>query len=349
MAGLNLALPFLIINMGGEMIYILNQRLIAQKIPNDKGDKVRADVIKHMFSEGFVRELMVPQPLYSMTSTRQIFDKIAQSSIMKLQTSSMNKLFDLMLMGVKVQIMTLQYPEQLLRLTLNHILGMMSLISSKESITLLSLTAELLTNTYSSCSAAVYNRIRQALLRFFQNRTVKVTMYLHSGIQLQDGTIKINATEGIPLSETPGKIIKQGAESFRSLALTSKFKKSLVPSCNPLQAQTKLGVNLYDGEKQQKNEEEKVEESKTLNVENNRDAIAKWELNSLANMIYTSSADENLSINLFTAVDIEFKENSSVEVTGIASNSHLDKIINTLQNIEPTLSQNEEDDLMDLL
>ena len=66
-------------------------------------------------------------------------------------------------------------------------------------------------------------------------------------------------------------------------------------------------------------------------------------------MIYTSSADENLSINLFTAVDIEFKENSSVEVTGIASNSHLDKIINTLQDFEPTLSQNEEDDLMDLL
>jgi hypothetical protein len=39
--------------------------------------------------------------MYTMQSTKQIFEKLAHSSIMKLNATSMQKLFDLMLMGVK--------------------------------------------------------------------------------------------------------------------------------------------------------------------------------------------------------------------------------------------------------
>src|SRR5574343_142255 len=165
MSGHNLALPFLIINMGGEMIFILNQRLLAQKIPVDKADKVRSDVIRHLFSNDFISELLQPQPLYSMTSTRQVFDKIAQSSIMKLQTSSMNKLFDLMIMGVKMQILNLTYPEELLKLCLNHIQELSLLTSSKDCLSCLNNASEKLVKTYANLSSAVYGRIRQALLR----------------------------------------------------------------------------------------------------------------------------------------------------------------------------------------
>jgi hypothetical protein len=34
------AMPIIVINMGGEMIYILNQRLKAQTVPDDKAEKV---------------------------------------------------------------------------------------------------------------------------------------------------------------------------------------------------------------------------------------------------------------------------------------------------------------------
>ena len=37
-------LQFLIVNMGGEMVYILAQRLQAQQIPSNKGQKVLCDV-----------------------------------------------------------------------------------------------------------------------------------------------------------------------------------------------------------------------------------------------------------------------------------------------------------------
>ena len=39
MSGTLLAMPMLVINMGGEMVYILEQRLRAQNIPKDKSSK----------------------------------------------------------------------------------------------------------------------------------------------------------------------------------------------------------------------------------------------------------------------------------------------------------------------
>ena len=42
------AMPMVIINMGGEMVYILEQRLQAQKIPQAKGLKVLNDVVRTM-------------------------------------------------------------------------------------------------------------------------------------------------------------------------------------------------------------------------------------------------------------------------------------------------------------
>ena len=58
-------------------------------------------MVKSMLSKKFVEELFRPQEMYSLVSTRHIFEKLAHSSIMKLNATSMGKLFDLMLMGVK--------------------------------------------------------------------------------------------------------------------------------------------------------------------------------------------------------------------------------------------------------
>lgn len=47
------AMPLLFLNLGGEMLYVIDQRLYAQKIPEDKGKKSRHIQIlhaKHFFS-----------------------------------------------------------------------------------------------------------------------------------------------------------------------------------------------------------------------------------------------------------------------------------------------------------
>lgn len=352
MAGLNLALPFLIVNMGGEMIYILNQRLLAQKIPVDKADKVRSDVIRHLFSEEFIRELISPQSLYSMTSTRQVFDKIAQSSIMKLQTSSMNKLFDLMLMGVKMQILNLAYPEQLLKLTLNHIQELIGLTSIKECVNLLNGTCEKLVKVYSNLGSATFNRIKQALLRFFQNRQVKVTMFLHNNLQLNDGTIKIPTTEGVPQSEVPGKVILGKAESHKAMLNTQKFKRSSLSTRHPLQANTALGTNLYDCEKPVITEEETKLNPFPSSADKNRGAVAKWELDSLANMIRAKDEEpENVSISLFNDIEIEVKEQAHNEVASVVNNSHIQKFVAGFEESKGSGEkvEDQDDDLLGLL
>lgn len=43
-------MPLIVINMGGEMVYILEQRLFAQSVGNEKSKKVLQDVLRTMYS-----------------------------------------------------------------------------------------------------------------------------------------------------------------------------------------------------------------------------------------------------------------------------------------------------------
>lgn len=73
------------------MLYILEQRLKAQAIPPDKSVKVLQDVVASMFDRQFVEKLFAPQEVYSISSTRKIFDRLAHSSIMRLSESRLGQ------------------------------------------------------------------------------------------------------------------------------------------------------------------------------------------------------------------------------------------------------------------
>ena len=73
------------------MVYILAQRLQAQNVPADKSKRVLQDVVRTMYNPAFIAELFRAQDVYTMQSTRQIFDRLAHSSIMRLNESSMDK------------------------------------------------------------------------------------------------------------------------------------------------------------------------------------------------------------------------------------------------------------------
>lgn len=49
-SGSKLVLPMIVLNMGGEMVNILHQRLEAQNVNREKGRMVLQDVIRTMFS-----------------------------------------------------------------------------------------------------------------------------------------------------------------------------------------------------------------------------------------------------------------------------------------------------------
>ena len=92
------------------------------------------DVIRTMYNPKFISELFRGQEVYSMHSTRQIFDRLAHSSIMRLNESSMDKLFDLMTMGFKYQLLACSYPEELLHVTLNHLAQLRSKVADAKVV-----------------------------------------------------------------------------------------------------------------------------------------------------------------------------------------------------------------------
>ncbi|XP_077538686.1 organic solute carrier partner 1 isoform X2 [Haemaphysalis longicornis] len=115
------ALPLLYVNMGGEMLYILSQRLKAQRIDADKAHRVMSDIVAAMLGARLVNELFRLQPLYSARAMRSLFEKITHSSVMRLSPASMDKLYDLMRMVTKYQVWSCSSPRDLLPLTLKHL------------------------------------------------------------------------------------------------------------------------------------------------------------------------------------------------------------------------------------
>lgn len=72
-----LMLPFIILNLGAEMVYILDQRMRAQELDQAKSSKVLNEIIQHMLNQNVIKEIFRAQTMYSLKSTRQIFSKVA--------------------------------------------------------------------------------------------------------------------------------------------------------------------------------------------------------------------------------------------------------------------------------
>lgn len=245
-SGQLMTMPVLIVNMGGEMVYILEQRLQAQKIPELKGQKVVSDVVRTMYYPRFVEELFKPQEVYSIQSTRQIFDRLAHSSIMRLNESSMDKLFDLMAMGFKYQMISCVAPQEMIDVTMNHLDTLKRLVSSAPQVCgLLDDCVGQMQSSYGVMSLAELNAMRQSLLTFFQDRKIKVSLFLHDQTQHSDGSIKVACGGSLQMgAQAPGTVryFSGGIETSREQLPTA--------NCNTWTActgiRTALGTNVYE-------------------------------------------------------------------------------------------------------
>ena len=184
-------MPLILVNLGGEMVYILHQRLQAQNVPVDKEKRVLREVISAMYSDVFVSELFKPQDTYTVASTKQIFDKLAHSSLMRLNKSSMDKLYDLMSMSFKHQVLGCTQPREILQASLIHLEALRNIIGNESSeVPLMCLLDEAtlrmktLYGKGGACSTeAHFMNLRQALMQFVQDKKVKASLFLQKGIQ----------------------------------------------------------------------------------------------------------------------------------------------------------------------
>lgn len=151
--------------------------------PLHKAAKVLGDVVSTMLQKEFIEELFKPQETYTSWAMRLVFDKLAHSSIMRLSTSSMDKLYVLMTMGLKYCVVCCTRPEMLAEVTGRHLETMATLLAAKgcerhsEGRRLLRdvlRVAKLVKDVYGNMSAGDLSALRMAIFRFLQDRRVKV-------------------------------------------------------------------------------------------------------------------------------------------------------------------------------
>ncbi|KAI1231247.1 hypothetical protein IHE44_0008185 [Lamprotornis superbus] len=211
-------LPLLFLNLGGEMLYILDQRLRAQSIPGEKARKdewtdvdrkrVMNDIITTMFNKKFMEELFKPQDLYSKKALRTVYDRLAHASIMRLNQASMDKLYDLMTMAFKYQVLLCPRPRDILLVTFNHLDAIKDFISDSPGIlNQVDETFRRLIETYNCLSDGEFQLIRQTLLIFFQDMHIRVSLFLKDKVQNSNGHFVLPISGPVPWgTEVPGLI-----------------------------------------------------------------------------------------------------------------------------------------------
>ncbi|XP_043491063.1 protein OSCP1 [Polistes fuscatus] len=187
------ATPILYLNMGGEMLYVLQQRLKAQKIDVDKTVQVLNDVTAALLNATVLSSVFKKGPVIAVASLRPTLECAALSSIMKLDNSSMDKLFDLMTMMVKYQLTVVTGPREVILLTLNHIDAMRDMVSNSTGQECVMLIHQMVIDFYSDLTFDEVWRMRYDCLQELEPYRVRVSILLRLGLQNEDTSFNLTS------------------------------------------------------------------------------------------------------------------------------------------------------------
>jgi Organic solute transport protein 1 len=216
---------------------------------------VLTDVCSTLYAGKLVSELQKPQDLYTYASVRQLFDRLAHSSIMKLQKNSMDKLFDLMVMAVKKQVLLTVSPDEVNQIMLNHFDTVLHLLPDSCNARDTALRARSsVVQLYDNLSIGQWHRMRQKLCNWVQGRKIKVSLFLKDKSQKRTGDFVIDCSGRLPIgTEAPGSVVYYSEsgelKSTNTVALANK--ENYLPAIKSFDLQEmeqrpcQLGVNMY--------------------------------------------------------------------------------------------------------
>ncbi|XP_061737509.1 protein OSCP1a isoform X2 [Nerophis ophidion] len=305
------ALPVVVVSLGGEMLYILDQRLAAQNTSRDNSEKVLKDIVGTMFSQAFMDELLKPQQMYSHRTMKVVLTRLAHVSIMRLNPVSMEKLYELMIMAFKYQVLLCPRPKDLLLITYNHMDAIRGFVKGTPVLlNKLDQTHRRIIEIYSTMTAGQFQILRQTLLAFLQDTHVRVAMFLKNLIQNPDGRFALSASGPTPHGvDLPGsiRIFDTKGRKVREVHFPSGGSYSAANKEGSFGLHgdrvLRLGMNIYTVNLAV--EPSKSPSLKTDNLTPN--LLAKEELNLLARLMgkvemdNMSAGESGFHINLFGA------------------------------------------------
>ncbi|PVD29279.1 hypothetical protein C0Q70_11876 [Pomacea canaliculata] len=361
-------LPLLFLNLGGEMMYILDQRLRAQNVAEEKAQKVLNDIVATMFNKRFMDELFKPQLLYSKKAMRTVFDRLAHASIMRLNAASMDKLYDLMTMAFKYQVSLCLQPKDVLLITFNHMDVIHKYVENAPAVRQqVEMVYRMLIETYASLSAGEFQLIRQTLLSFFQDMHIRVSIFLKDKVQNNTGRFILPLSGQLPWGTEPPGIIRTFDESGNCKetsfpAPVGNVKAAREGSFDMTGDRvTKLGTNMYSATRP--TEALGVQKSGKTTVSDidsaQPDPLAKAHLDLLSQLIGASVTRAEFRLNLFNtdkeeehAAAVKLTEKTESQVVKIdASKEHRSTELNRIMG-EMTVSESGacgDTDLLDLM
>ena len=207
-----MSMPVIINCLGGEMIYILCSRLKAQSISHDKSIRVIKDIGNLLYNSKFQNDLYIHKKPNKHQEVKSIFETLAHSSIMRLNPTSMNKLFELMLMTLKLQILRTRYAEEIYQVTLNHFNGVIEIINmiiptDTNLINMVKDSMDNFINVYRQLLPYDYIILKSVILRFLQGKNVKVSIFIQENLQDSSSIIYLPMNEkSPPFTKKLGKV-----------------------------------------------------------------------------------------------------------------------------------------------
>uniref|UniRef100_A0A7N4NYY5 Organic solute carrier partner 1 n=1 Tax=Sarcophilus harrisii TaxID=9305 RepID=A0A7N4NYY5_SARHA len=297
-------LPLLFLNLGGEMLYILDQRLRAQNVPTDKARKdewtevdrkrVMNDLISTMFNKKFLEELFKPQELYSKKALRTVYDRLAHASIMRLNPASMDKLFDLMTMAFKYQVLLCPRPKDILLITFNHLDAIKNFVRD---------------------SPDIMNQVDETF-----RHIIEVSIFLKDKVQNSNGRFVLPISGPVPWgTKVPGliRMFNNKGEEVKRMEFKHGGQYVRAESEGSFELSgdrvLTLGTNMYSASRPVETRVSGALKNSSLNTKDNIAArtLAKEELNFLARLMggmeikKTSGPEPGFRLNLFTTDEEE--------------------------------------------
>uniref|UniRef100_A0A3B5A1M0 Protein OSCP1-like n=1 Tax=Stegastes partitus TaxID=144197 RepID=A0A3B5A1M0_9TELE len=304
-------LPLVFINLGAEMLYILDQRLRAHNTSEDNSEKGRGvwsendrkrvmnDIVGTMFGKAFMDELLKPQQLYSHRTMKTVLTRLAHTSIMRLNPASMDRLYELMVMAFKYQVFLCPRPKDLLLISYNHIDTIREFV--RDTPVVLNQVDETL---YDPLVPGEFQLLRQTLLIFFQDMHIRVSLFLKNQIQNPNGRFAMATSGPVPHgTDVPGLIRAldcKGRELRRTEFPTGgSYSSAIREGSFELHGNRviRLGMNMYTVDH--------PEETHTSKPDSSPNLLAKEELNLLARLMGSmkaenaTEAETGFRINLF--------------------------------------------------
>nr|XP_021192362.2 protein OSCP1 [Helicoverpa armigera] len=243
------ATPFIVINLGCEMVFVIEQRLKAQNITLDKSERVLTDVATVLFHPKLLDELFIPQPVATHTLIKQLLQDISATSIMKLDDYSMSKLWDLMTMIFKWQL-SVATNQNIFDITRRHLRSVAMLMPEFYPKCIIEQTMRRFENLSQQFSDDDFKCLNSTLILWFSEYHAKISVLIRLGLQRKDGTFNLPSTIGTNILNNLGENIykydnrKNPIDEFESRCADTNEINCLLASIEKVHSKNKIELQL---------------------------------------------------------------------------------------------------------